>query len=73
MLTRWLAPQNGRTPLFIAAWEGHLEVVQALAKAGADKDAPDEVREGRGGDVGRLNGVCVPFWGLQKVWWLSAR
>ena len=47
VLTRGRAPQNGRTPLFAAAQEGHLEVVEALEKAGADKDAPDdEVREG---------------------------
>ena len=61
----WRAPQDGWTPLFAAACWGHLEVVQALDKAGADKDALDEVREGRAGDVGRANGVCVSFWGLQ--------
>ena len=66
MLTRRRAPQNGMTPLHFAAGRGHLAVVQALEKAGADKDAPDEVREWRGGDVGRTNGVCVSFWGLQK-------
>ena len=58
-------PQHGWTPLYAAAFHGHLKVVQALEKAGADKDAPNKVREGRGGVVGRTNGVCVSFWGLQ--------
>ena len=79
MLTRWRTPlyaaaqgghlevvQNGRTPLWIAASRGHLKVVQALEKAGAKMDALDRVRGGRGGDVGRTNGVCVSFWGLQN-------
>ena len=68
LLIRGRAPQNGRTPLYVAAEKGHLAVVEALEKAGADKDAPTEVREGRGGEVGRTNGVCVcvSFWGLQQ-------
>ena len=66
MLKRWHAPQDGSTPLHAAAKEGHLEVVQALEKAGANKDATDKVREGRGGDAGRTNGVDVSSWGLQK-------
>ena len=44
MLTRRCAPQNGRTPLFGAAQNGHDKVVQLLVKAGADKDASDEVK-----------------------------
>ena len=71
VLTWWRAPQYGSTPLYIAAFNGHLKVVQALEKAGANKDAPDEVRGGRGGDVGRTNGVRVSFWGLQKGCGLS--
>ena len=63
VLTRWRVPQYGRTPLHAAASCGHSEMVLALAKEGANKEAPDEVREGRGGDVGRTNGVSVPFWG----------
>ena len=29
--------QDGATPLFMAAWKGHLEVVRELVEAGADK------------------------------------
>ena len=39
--------QNGRTPLHLAAEEGHAAVVGALLAAEADKDAKDEVRGGR--------------------------
>jgi len=66
LLTRRRAPQGGHTPLYVAAHHGHEKVVQLLVQAGADKDAPDEVREGRRGEVGRMNGVCGSFWGLQK-------
>ena len=45
LLTRERAPQDGITPLCAAAHGGHLEVVQCLVQAHADKDAPNEVRE----------------------------
>ena len=38
---------NGITPLFIAAQEGHLEVVRALMKAGADVAAASVAEETR--------------------------
>ena len=65
MLTRGRVPQNGATPLFVAAQKGHDEVVQFLVQADADKDAPMEVTGVRGSDVGRTNGVCVSCLGLQ--------
>ena len=65
LLMRGRAPQNGATPLFIAAEKGHQEVVQLLVQADADKDSPMKVTEGRGLGVGRTNGVCVSCWGLQ--------
>ena len=46
VLTQARAPQDGYTPLFIAAGKGHLEVVKLLLEAGVDKDAPIKVREG---------------------------
>ena len=52
MLTRKSVPQNGETPLHIAAGRGHLPVVRVLVDAGADKNAPRKVIERRGGDVG---------------------
>ena len=55
----------GCTPLYIAVVQGHLAVVQLLVQAGADKDAPNSVREGSGGDVGSTHGVCMSMWGLQ--------
>ena len=38
-----LAPQLGCTPLFIAACQGKEAVAQVLLKAGADKEAKDQV------------------------------
>ena len=45
-LTRGRAPQRGITPLWAAAHMGNLEVVQVLVQADANKEAPDQVREG---------------------------
>lgn len=44
------SPQNGYTPLHCAAHGGHLECLQELLGAGADKEAEDKVRsKSRGG------------------------
>lgn len=39
--------QNGNTPLFLAAMNGHLECIELLLKHGANKDAKDKVRAQR--------------------------
>ena len=57
-LTRGRAPQDGGTPLFMAAHQGHVAVVELLVAKGADMDAANKVWERRGGDVGRSRGVC---------------
>jgi hypothetical protein len=59
ILTRDRAPQVGCKPLFIAARNGHVAVVELLVAKGADKDAPNKVRHVRGGDVGCSK--CVRF------------
>ena len=43
------APQDGATPLWIAAQEGQEEVAQVLLKAGANTEAKDKVRDRRRG------------------------
>ena len=50
MLTRGGAPQEGLTPLYIAADQGNEAVAQVLLYAGARKDATDQVRAKRGRD-----------------------
>ena len=57
ILTRGRAPQDGYTPLHGATINGHFAVVQLLVAKGADKDAPDKVRDVREGDVGCSTGV----------------
>ncbi len=42
--------QDGRTPLWAAASQGHLEVVQLLVEEGAEVDRADNLRR-RGGGV----------------------
>ena len=49
VLTRGRVPQDGLTALSAAAKHGSLEVVRALAAAGSDKNAMDQVWEGGGG------------------------
>ena len=39
----WSCLQYGWTGMIYAAFEGHVEVVDRLLAAGADKDAQDEV------------------------------
>ena len=39
----WSCLQDGRTATMLAAEKGHVEVVDRLLAAGADKDAQDEV------------------------------
>ena len=62
VLTWGCAPQNGQTPLYIAAANGHDAVVQTLCRAGADTNTPNKVGEGIGWDVERTNCVCFWLW-----------
>ena len=39
----WSCLQDGRTATMLAAQNGHVEVVDRLLAAGADKDAQDKV------------------------------
>ena len=39
----FVAPQNGATPLFVAAFNGHVDVVKALLEHGADADKAEQV------------------------------
>ena len=39
----WSCLQDGETAMMEAAYYGHVEVVDRLLAAGADKDAQDEV------------------------------
>ena len=57
VLRRGRTRQNGGTPLYAAAYNGHVAVVELLVEKGADKDAPKKVRGVGGGDVGCSKGV----------------
>ena len=80
-LTLGGAPQDGRTPLFEAAHQGHLAVAQMLLGLGANKETADEVRGGWGGEWMRCgcegnectNGVLSCFLGFLLVKFLVNR
>ncbi len=38
-----MAKQNGVTPMYIAAQNGHVEIVRVLLEAGADANKADEI------------------------------
>lgn len=66
-----LCPQYGRSPLHLAAYKGHIEVVRILLKAGCDLDIQDDVSK-----IIRLSAVSAifqlhpcPALALQSWWW----
>ena len=62
VLTRASASQNGYSPLHLAGGHDHLQVVNLLLAAGAEKNAPAQVRKGRGGKamLSATNGALRP-------------
>ena len=52
-------PQNGGTPLCLAAAKGHVVVVSLLLEMGADKDTADMVGEAGCRRGGETRGVQV--------------
>ena len=61
VVTRGRAPQEGVTPLSIAAREGHLKVARALLQAGADITKKDNVSERRVGGKGQRIQASIDF------------
>jgi len=57
LLTRGSAPQDGMTPLFVAARNGHDKVVHFLLREGVDVTAKTKVSERRVGGERREVGV----------------
>jgi len=60
---RCRAPQNGCTPLHVAAGKGHAAVVEKLLAAGAATHATDEVRRegGCGTRIGADRGATCTY------------
>ena len=44
VLALLVPPQDGASPIFLAASKGHVEVIKVLMEAKADPDAKDNVR-----------------------------